>query len=129
MAPSKRTRFNVFSAEAQKILREARDAAKKSSGYDSAKTRADMIASFVPRFGREPYPWQLDVAEAFMLKLDGVIIAGTGAGKTIPFMLPLLINPTKYVLIISPLKVLQHDQVSSISCVTSGRVNDASISG
>ncbi|KAJ7621615.1 P-loop containing nucleoside triphosphate hydrolase protein [Mycena polygramma] len=69
-----------------------------------------MVSNFSPRFGREPYPWQLDVGEAFVLKLDGVIIAGTGAGKTIPFMLPLLINPTKYILVISPLKVLQHDQ-------------------
>ncbi|KAJ6601732.1 P-loop containing nucleoside triphosphate hydrolase protein [Mycena vulgaris] len=110
MAPSKRTRFNVFSARGQHILQEARDAAKKAFGYDSAKTRADMAAGFLPRFGRLPYPWQLDVGEAFILKLDGVVIAGTGAGKTIPFMLPLLINPTKYVLIISPLKVLQHDQ-------------------
>ncbi|KAJ7272391.1 P-loop containing nucleoside triphosphate hydrolase protein [Mycena rebaudengoi] len=70
-----------------------------------------MAAVFFTRFGRQPYDWQLDVAECFLLKLDSLVIAGTGTGKTIPFMLPLLINPAKYVLIISPLKVLQHDQV------------------
>ncbi|KAJ7278641.1 P-loop containing nucleoside triphosphate hydrolase protein, partial [Mycena rebaudengoi] len=75
------------------------------------------------RYGREAYSWQLDVAEAFLLKLDSLVISGAGMGKTIPFMLPLLINPTKYVLIISPPKVLQHDQVKcfrkmKISAVT-----------
>ncbi|KAJ7092198.1 P-loop containing nucleoside triphosphate hydrolase protein [Mycena epipterygia] len=111
MTPSKTTRFNIFSARGQQILQEAHDAAKQEYGSDSVKTRADMVAGFRPRFGREPYPWQLDVGESFILKLDGVVVAGTGAGKTIPFMLPLLINPTKYILVISPLKVLQHDQV------------------
>ena len=46
-----------------------------------------------------------------MLKLDSLVIAGTGSGKTIPFMLPLLAHPEKVVIIISPLKVLQRDQV------------------
>jgi bloom syndrome protein len=42
------------------------------------------------------------------------VVAGTGAGKTIPFMMPLLLHPEKFVLIISPLKILQEDQVSCI---------------
>ncbi|KAJ7272230.1 hypothetical protein C8J57DRAFT_1064639, partial [Mycena rebaudengoi] len=96
---------------------------RQRSGYDSAKACADMAAEFLMRYGKEVYSWQLDVAEAFLLKVDSLLIAGTGVGKTIPFMLPLLINPTKYVLIISPLKVLQHDQVKrfrkmKISAVT-----------
>ena len=39
---------------------------------------------------RSPYPWQLDMAKAIMLGLDCIVIAGTGAGKTIPFVLPFL---------------------------------------
>jgi ATP-dependent helicase YprA (DUF1998 family) len=58
-----------------------------------------------------PREWQLDVAEALLLGIDTVVIAGTGSGKTIPFMLLLVLNPEKMVLIISPLKVLQCDQV------------------
>jgi bloom syndrome protein len=62
-----------------------------------------------------PYTWQLDVSEALILGLDAVVIAGTGVGKTIPFMMPLLLHRDKIVLVISPLKVLQDDQVSIIS--------------
>jgi ATP-dependent helicase YprA (DUF1998 family) len=43
--------------------------------------------------------------------LDSIVIAGTGSGKTMPFMMPLLMDPTKKIIIISPLKVLQLDQV------------------
>lgn len=40
--------------------------------------------------GKTPYDWQLDIAEAFYLGVDSVIIAGTGAGKTLPFTMALL---------------------------------------
>ncbi|KAJ7088948.1 hypothetical protein C8R44DRAFT_540780, partial [Mycena epipterygia] len=58
---------------------------------------------------KPPYEWQIDVSEAIALGLDAVVIAGTGAGKTIPFMMPLLLHPQKFVLVISPLKILQED--------------------
>ena len=57
--------------------------------------------------------WQVDVAESILLHLDTVVIAGTGAGKTAPFMMPLLVEIDKILLIISPLKALQMDQVST----------------
>ncbi|KAF8218453.1 hypothetical protein L208DRAFT_1140040, partial [Tricholoma matsutake] len=57
-----------------------------------------------------PYEWQLNIAEALLLGLDTVVIAGTGSGKTIPFMLLPLCHPEKMVLILSPLKTLQRDQ-------------------
>ena len=47
-----------------------------------------------------------------LLRIDSVVIAGTESGKTIPFMLLPMLHPTKMVLIVSPLKVLQKDQVS-----------------
>src|ERR1700678_1627762 len=45
------------------------------------------------------------------LSLHSLVIAGTGAGKTMPFMMPLMLDPKKKALIISPLKILQADQV------------------
>ena len=60
-----------------------------------------------------PREWQLDAAEALILGLDTFIVAGTGSGKTIPYMLPLLLpeNRRKMIVVISPLKALQRDQV------------------
>nr|GAT52778.1 predicted protein [Mycena chlorophos] len=69
-----------------------------------------MTAKFTEQFGNEPYSWQLDPAEAFLLELDVLVLAGTGAGKTFSFLLPLLTSPRRWVLILSPLKVLQEDQ-------------------
>ena len=42
--------------------------------------------------GKTPYSWQLDAAEAIILGLGCVVFAGTGAGKTIPFMLPVTVR-------------------------------------
>ena len=58
------------------------------------------------------YDWQIDVAEALLLGLDCSVIAGAGAGKTTPFILPLLVETKKIVVIISPLNALEEDQVS-----------------
>ncbi|KAF8995579.1 P-loop containing nucleoside triphosphate hydrolase protein, partial [Cyathus striatus] len=58
--------------------------------------------------GKAPYDWQLDVAEA----LWTLCIAGTGEGKTIPFIMPLLLDSSSWALIISPLKVLQEEQAA-----------------
>jgi ATP-dependent helicase YprA (DUF1998 family) len=51
------------------------------------------------------------MSEAIILGLNSVVIVGTGAGKTMPFMMPLLLDKVKKVVIVSPLKVLQADQV------------------
>ncbi|KAJ6556484.1 hypothetical protein B0H10DRAFT_2338646 [Mycena sp. CBHHK59/15] len=98
--------------ESQRLLREAREKARKKSKYDWKATRRDLTRLFEEMFHKLPYEWQIDVAEALILGLDAVVIAGTGAGKTMPFMMPLLLHREKFVLIISPLKVLQEDQAS-----------------
>ncbi|KAF8814923.1 hypothetical protein BYT27DRAFT_7081165, partial [Phlegmacium glaucopus] len=90
------------------LLQHARKARKD---YNSTEAQASMSKLFQERSSQTPYGWQLNVAEAILLGLDSVVIAGTGHGKTIPFMLPLLLCPKKMVIIISPLKVLQRDQV------------------
>ncbi|KAJ7149091.1 P-loop containing nucleoside triphosphate hydrolase protein [Mycena filopes] len=81
-------------AESQRILKAARE----------------KRATRPTEFKKPAYEWQIDVSEAIVLGLDAVVIAGTGAGKTIPFMMPLLLDRSKFVLVISPLKILQEDQ-------------------
>ncbi|KAJ3744571.1 P-loop containing nucleoside triphosphate hydrolase protein [Lentinula raphanica] len=57
------------------------------------------------------------LAEALLLGLDCSVIAGTGAGKTMPFVMPLLIEPTKRVIIISPLNALEEDQAKRFNAM------------
>ncbi|KAM6493656.1 hypothetical protein JOM56_010017 [Amanita muscaria] len=112
MAASSKSDHDVSKALSKTLLQKARDLAAQTTGYDSGQTRHDLWSLFSERFGSgaEPYQWQLDVTEAILLGLDSVVIAGTGSGKTIPFMLPLLLHPEKMVLVLSPLKILQRDQ-------------------
>ena len=112
------TRHEVIQNASQNQLQEARAAAQKQKKYNSADTRQGLTALFAERFGSAPYDWQLDVTEALLLGLDSVVITGTGSGKTIPFMLPLLQHPKKMILIILPLKVLQRDQVGTQSSIS-----------
>jgi hypothetical protein len=117
---------NVFYARLQK----ARD---ESPDYDSLSFREAVSTKFESlddsRPGMYPYPWQLDVAESLYLGLDTTVIAPTGSGKTIPFVLPILFG-TKLrghiVMIISPLKDLQRDMARRMrhwklrTCVVNG---------
>ena len=111
--PSSISDHDAAKARSETLLQKARDTASKKDNYDSEKTRHELRTLFSERFGSgaEPYQWQLDVTEAIILGLDSVVIAGTGSGKTIPFMLPLLLRPDKLALVLSPLKILQRDQV------------------
>ena len=61
--------------------------------------------------GMVAYEWQIDVLEALLLGLDCSVIAGTGAGKTMPFVMPLFIESEKIMIVISPLNALEEDQV------------------
>lgn len=95
-----------------KLLDDARKA-KYNGHYDSEGTRQRITNILKEKMdGKEPYPWQLDVSEAIHMKLDTVVIAGTGAGKTLPFIIPVLLGGM--VVIISPLNALQEDQVRGI---------------
>ncbi|KAJ3552473.1 hypothetical protein NM688_g4132 [Phlebia brevispora] len=94
------------------LSRTQRTAAQKD-GYLSEETRNIMTEEFKKRTGgKEPYPWQLDVTEALMLKLDCIVIASTGAGKTMPFVMPLFADETRKnkVIVVSALNQLQEDQ-------------------
>ena len=95
-----------------KNLDNARQAAATNNTYNSPDTRKRLTELFRARFGGDLHDWQLDVTEAILLGLDTILIAGTGSGKTMPFMMPLLLDDKKKVLVLSPLKILQEEQVS-----------------
>ncbi len=101
-------------AHSYKVLQTAIQKAQESVGYDSLATRTRVQNIFRERFGSDAHAWQLDVTEALLLGLDTLLIAGTGTGKTMPFMMPLLLDQKAKHIVISPLKVLQADQVSSL---------------
>ncbi|KAF8546012.1 hypothetical protein OG21DRAFT_1374436, partial [Imleria badia] len=70
--------------------------------YDSKSTRQKLCEEFEKQTGgKQPYDWQVNGAEALLTGLDCVVIAGTGAGKTMPFMMPLLIHMKKHVIVFS----------------------------
>jgi ATP-dependent helicase YprA (DUF1998 family) len=111
----------LSSSHVSGTLKTARDAALKDRNYDSERTRQAMSRKLQDVFeGRIPYDWQLDAAEALILGLDCVVVAGTGAGKTIPFVLPLFVQDHwgKLVLIISPLNAPETGQVRFLLTVS-----------
>jgi superfamily II DNA/RNA helicase len=100
------------------VLKNARELASMTDNYSSQLTRQAIAKRCEEAFnGNKPYDWQIDVTEALLLGLDCVAIAGTGAGKTMPFGLPLLMDESrnKMVIVISPLNDLEAEQVSTRS--------------
>ncbi|KAJ7577329.1 P-loop containing nucleoside triphosphate hydrolase protein [Mycena floridula] len=93
-----------------RILEEARTEAVAARKYDSARERARLQSLFLAKHGTKAYEWQLDVEQAVSLGLDCTLVTGTGMGKTIPFMLILLPEEKRRIVVVSPLKVLQRDQ-------------------
>ncbi|KAJ6499888.1 P-loop containing nucleoside triphosphate hydrolase protein [Mycena vulgaris] len=95
------------------ILQKARDEARKTRNYQSAPTRAKIRNEFSKRNpGMTAHEWQVDIGEALHLGVDCSMIAGTGAGKTMPFVMPLFVESDKIIIIISPLNALEVDQAA-----------------
>jgi hypothetical protein len=67
-------------------------------------TRTESITGF------KPHSWQLDCAVASHLGQDVCLIAGTGFGKTLPFIMNCWLDPKLIVWIISPLNALGNQQ-------------------
>jgi ATP-dependent helicase YprA (DUF1998 family) len=91
--------------------------ATKSCQYLSENTREEIRKSFKTAFnGKDPYDWQVDICEALLLGVDCIVIAGTGAGKMMPFVMPLLMDKTlrKFAVVILPLNELENDQVCTV---------------
>ena len=100
-------------AHSAELLHRARNRAAKARKYNSREARKTMAEECNARSGGviTPFPWQLDVAESLLLSMDCEVIAPTGVGKTIPFLLPHFVSSDKVTLIISPLNALEVDQV------------------
>ncbi|KAL1746002.1 P-loop containing nucleoside triphosphate hydrolase protein [Schizophyllum fasciatum] len=103
-------RHNANKARSAANLDEARRRATQKRNYNSDATRSRLRELFAETWHCEPRSWQIDITEAILLGLDSVLIAGTGSGKTMPFMLTLKYDTAATVLVISPLKILQEDQ-------------------
>lgn len=58
--------------------------------------------------GKEPCLWQLQACQMQAKGQDALVISKTSSGKTLPIFMPLLADPTRRALIISPLKALQN---------------------
>ncbi|CUA67949.1 ATP-dependent DNA helicase Q5 [Rhizoctonia solani] len=65
------------------------------------------------RTGITPYPWQVRVAVAMIRQRDVLCLAGTGFGKTLPFIMPLFLSVKTIVWIVSPLNYIEEQQAES----------------
>jgi len=73
--------------------------------------RQRLITSFDLPY--TPDDWQVHLIRRILQGYDSVFCAGTGYGKSLVFeALAVLGGPRKLVLVISPLKALEHDQVN-----------------
>jgi ATP-dependent helicase YprA (DUF1998 family) len=73
-----------------------------------------MNSAFKRLTSHDLRPFQIDSAESLALGMDCVVCAPTGSGKTMAPILNFFAHPDRYqmILIISPLKELQQDQVN-----------------
>lgn len=99
------------------LLDKACKKALKSNQFDSKAYHACMVTQCKACAVHTPWESQLDAAEALHLSLDTELIAGTGFGKTLTFLLSLMVEPStgkkwKTAIVISPLNALEEDQVS-----------------
>lgn len=84
-----------------------------SNYSDQNYLKARLRESCEKRFSKfKPRDWQLDIACDMVQGKSGILLAGTGQGKSLPFILPGLIT-AKTALVLSPLNALEEDQVRS----------------
>ncbi|KDQ11367.1 hypothetical protein BOTBODRAFT_88214, partial [Botryobasidium botryosum FD-172 SS1] len=72
--------------------------------------REAMREATIAITGLEPREEQLDVAVAIYHNRDVVLIAGTGRGKTLAFVMPCFLDKKITVIIVSPLNALEDNQ-------------------
>src|SRR6267154_3416503 len=66
----------------------------------------DMKQIIQEKFGLLPCTWQLQSARYQLDNKDIVTILPTGSGKTLTFWIPLLFNPGRIIIIVTPLNIL-----------------------
>jgi ATP-dependent helicase YprA (DUF1998 family) len=76
-----------------------------------ADLRLELERRTTDATGLTPHSFQLDAAVALWRNRDLIVIAGTGRGKTLSFIMPCSLTTLVTVLVISPLNALMDDQV------------------
>lgn len=76
------------------------------------RLRELLIERTVHATGMSPHEFQVDTALALHQRKDVVLVAGTGFGKTLSFVMPCFLSKWNTVVILSPLNALQEEQVS-----------------
>ncbi|KAJ7061084.1 hypothetical protein C8F01DRAFT_158262 [Mycena amicta] len=61
--------------------------------------------------GKTPFQWQLDAAVAILCGENLILDVGTGCGKSLCFVLPLLLDESDIAISVMPLTALMLDQV------------------
>lgn len=101
----------------ERVRQDAASADDPNDRYSSTISRARMTAETSRRCdGKTPQWFQTDVGEAFLLGMDVILVSGTGTGKTLAFLQPLLADASEMskIIIISPLNLLEYDMVCGI---------------
>jgi len=93
--------------------------------FDAIRTRLEGL-----KLSYTPDDWQLHLVRWLLAGYDSILCAGTGYGKSLIFeALALLRGKGKLVIVISPLKVLERNQVSPRSIYFKMEVINTDIQG
>ena len=74
----------------------------KVKQYKTTRSISPLSDKSFEVFGKRPFRWQLEAAQAILCGRDVVLDIGTGSGKTLCFTLPLLLNNSDIALTGSP---------------------------
>ena len=86
------------------------------STEQTQRLRACLIVFVLTATIIVPRQFQLKAVLATLNGQDSVITAGTGSGKTLCIIIPILLRPGTISMTISPLKRLQATQVTQLKC-------------
>ncbi|KIL55218.1 hypothetical protein M378DRAFT_46953, partial [Amanita muscaria Koide BX008] len=76
----------------------------------------EIRAQALSVFQKRPCLWQINICRAVLAgDQDIIAIAGTGAGKTLSFWLPLLCRPTGIQIVVTPLNILGQQNIDTLS--------------
>ncbi|KAJ7803828.1 P-loop containing nucleoside triphosphate hydrolase protein [Mycena olivaceomarginata] len=95
----------------QTLPRSSKLPGNTSRKYKPEEIDLDLLAKKATEvLSAKPFQFQLEAAAAILHGEDLIIDVGTGAGKTLCFTLPLLLNTEDISMIVSPLSALMIDQ-------------------